>query len=140
MLFRSFNGHSVNAIANLGYRFNLAENWFLEPSVGVSYSRTHIDPLNISGTLILATSPGIAPPGTLTVSPFSSVLGRASLRVGTTFVSGGVAYQPFATFTILHEFASDVRARVASNFENAGVCFPFACGDPRNNLTTDVSV
>jgi opacity protein-like surface antigen len=39
------------------------------------------------------------------------VLGRLSLRVGTNFTSGGLAWQPFFTASVFHEFAGDVTAR-----------------------------
>ena len=46
--------------------------------------------------------------GTVTVDDIESVLGRLSLRVGTNFTHGGIAWQPFFTASVFHEFAGDV--------------------------------
>jgi hypothetical protein len=36
------------------------------------------------------------------------VLGRASLRLGTSFTQGDVTWQPFVAATVMHEFAGSV--------------------------------
>ena len=48
--------------------------------------------------------------GAVFVDDIESVLGRATIRVGTNFTSGGVAWQPFVTASVFHEFAGDVTA------------------------------
>jgi hypothetical protein len=42
---------------------------------------------------------------------FESLLGRASLRLGTTITSGTYIWQPFATASVLREFAGNVGAK-----------------------------
>ncbi len=44
-----------------------------------------------------------------------SVLGRASLRVGTTFTSGNVALQPFVVGSVFREFAGNVKSRFSGD-------------------------
>jgi Autotransporter beta-domain len=45
---------------------------------------------------------------TLRISDINSVLGRASLRIGTSLTAGNFTWQPFLAATILHEFAGGV--------------------------------
>jgi hypothetical protein len=45
---------------------------------------------------------------TLKIDDINSVLGRATVRVGTSFTDGNITWQPFATASILHEFAGGV--------------------------------
>jgi hypothetical protein len=45
---------------------------------------------------------------TLRISDINSVLGRASLRIGTSFTAGNFIWQPFLAATVLHEFAGSV--------------------------------
>jgi len=119
-------GEKLNACgftvsANIGYNYKLPADWFIEPSVGVNWSRTFVDPLNFQGTQILLpaglppfspgvlTSPG---PSTLTINDFDNILGRASLRVGTTLVNGQYIFQPFFVASIYHEFADPIQSTV----------------------------
>jgi opacity protein-like surface antigen len=120
---QGLNAHGWSATGNVGYHHDLANNWFVEPSVGVTWSRTIVDPFTVAGTLITGT--GIAPPATLQVSDIDSVLGRVGVRVGTSFTMGNLYLQPFATAAIWHEFAGDVTATAAGTF-SAPPIFTFA--------------
>jgi opacity protein-like surface antigen len=110
---------------NAGYRFDLPGNWSLEPSVGGIFSRTSVNPLFIGDFLasgvpvtapsILGASSAIAA-GTMQVQDVESLLGRASLKLGTSLpLAGGqiVAY-PFLTASVFHEFEGTVNASVAT--------------------------
>jgi opacity protein-like surface antigen len=101
-------GFSITA--NAGYNIALHNNWFIEPSAGVVASRVTVDPLTMGGVLQAAGNFPYAR-GTVTVDDIDSVLGRASVRVGTTFTTGHVAWQPYFTASVFHEFAGDVTAR-----------------------------
>ena len=59
----------------------------------------------------------------MTIEDIESVLGRLSLRVGTNFTHRGLAWQPFFTASVFHEFAGDVFARsvLAGNVDAPGV-------------------
>jgi opacity protein-like surface antigen len=91
---------------NVGYNQQLGGGWFIEPSVGGVISHTSMDPLNVAGTLPLGT--GLAFPGTVQIEDVESALGRASVRIGTNFTTGQIAWQPFITASVFHEFAGDV--------------------------------
>ncbi len=119
-------GFSVNA--NIGYNYGLPENWFIEPSAGVLWSEVWVDPLNTSGTLVLANSPGIAFPGTVSINNIFSTLGRVSLRVGTSFSTDNWILQPFATVSGFREFVGNNSATVTSNPSITGINFPLQLG------------
>jgi opacity protein-like surface antigen len=119
-----FNARGFTLSGNIGYNYKLTGDWFIEPSVGVNWSRTFVDPITFQGTQIflppgrrfpqsgvarVANSPG---PSTLTINDFDDIVGRASLRVGTTFVNGQYIFQPFATASVLHEFADPIDSTV----------------------------
>ena len=73
------------------------------------WSRTTINPLDVAGVTGVFPSP--VSRGTVTVDDIESLLGRASLSVGTSFTHAGVLWQPFFTASVYHEFLGDVTAR-----------------------------
>lgn len=111
---QDFNARGISLTGNVGYNMQLGGGWFLEPSAGLTWSRVEVDELRVSGTLLLQNNPGLALPGTVQIEDIESVLGRASLRVGTNFTSGGVAWQPFFTASVFNEFAGDVTTRLSA--------------------------
>jgi len=114
------DARSFSITGNVGYRIDVHPNssskWFLEPSAGFVWSRAEVDPLNVSGTLITLPPTGVALPGTATIDDIDGALGRLSVRVGTTFTSGNMAWQPFATASVFHEFAGDVATTQFGDF------------------------
>ena len=105
-------GYSLTG--NVGYRFDLPEKWFIEPSLGGVLSHVNVDPFDVSGTQVTGT--GFELPGTVQIHDFDSELGRASLRVGTTVATpdGTMIAQPFFTASVYHEFAGDVTTSIAA--------------------------
>jgi opacity protein-like surface antigen len=103
-----FGARGASVTASAGYNYALANNWFIEPSAGFVYSKTHVDNFNSVGT------PGILVSGTNTINDIESKIGRLSVRVGTTVQSGNIIFQPFATASVFHEFAGNVTASFAS--------------------------
>jgi opacity protein-like surface antigen len=120
-----FNARSLSLTGNVAYNQNLASHWFIEPSAGIVWSRTRVDPLNVPGTGILGTpvGPGFVPPWVLTVNDIESVLGRLGVRVGTTVTSGNMVWQPFASASVFHEFRGGVTSSLTSNFSALGAAF-----------------
>jgi opacity protein-like surface antigen len=120
-----FNARGISLTGNVAYNQNLGGGWFIEPSAGIIWSRTHVDPLNVPGTGILGTpvGPGFVPPWVLTVDNIESVLGRLSVRVGTTITSGDVIWQPFASASVFDEFRGEVTSSLTSNFSALGPAF-----------------
>jgi opacity protein-like surface antigen len=110
-----FDARGVSVTGNIGYQIPLGNGWFAEPSVGAVYSRVQVDPLNIAGSF----NPVLGlfnAPGFVQVRDVESLLGRASLRVGTNFTAGGLALQPFVTASVFHEFADNVQTTLSTCF------------------------
>jgi opacity protein-like surface antigen len=103
------NATAQSFAANAGYHIDLGSSWFLEPSAGVLWSHTAIDDINATGQLLLfgpgATDPTTYP-ATLHVGSIESLLGRFSLRLGTSVSAGGILFTPFVTGGYYHEFDS----------------------------------
>jgi opacity protein-like surface antigen len=121
-----FDARGISVTGNVAYNQNLGNQWFIEPSAGIIWSRTHVDQLNVPGTGILGTpvGPGFVPPWVLTVNDIESTLGRLSVRVGTTATSGNVVWQPFASASVFHEFQGGVTSSLTSNFSAIGAALP----------------
>src|SRR5262249_46213495 len=86
-----------------GYNWTIG-NYFVEPSASLVYSKTSIDPLSISTTVVgpqgVRTVPGV-----LNLDDVETLLGRVGLRVGTVFSVGEVTLQPFAVASVWREGA-----------------------------------
>jgi opacity protein-like surface antigen len=111
-------GYSLTG--NMGYNLPLG-GWSLEPSVGGVYSRTSVDPMQVAGFMaaqVNSSGTGITVPnmGVMQMQDVESLLGRASVKLSTSMpLDGGriVAF-PFATASVMHEFAGDVRGSVSA--------------------------
>ena len=134
---QQFDGRGVAVTGNMGYNHQLGGGWFIEPSVGGVLSRVSLDPLNVSGTLILADSPGLAFPGTVQIHDIESALGRASLRIGTNFTAGQIAWQPFVTASVFHEFAGKVDTTTSSCL--LAIVGASVCGVPGLDFTANTA-
>jgi outer membrane autotransporter protein len=101
----SLYGVALAANGSVGYRLNLPSSRFIEPSAAFIYSGLHENSLRMN---LDASGSSY---GTLVFNPFLSALGRAGVRVGTTYVFDniGLALQPFATGSLWHEFEGDIQ-------------------------------
>lgn len=103
------NAYGVAATANAGYNLALGANWFIEPTVGVVWSSTHVDPMRVVSTVpVLFTQ--FVNNGSLNIDTIESLVGRASLRLGTTVSGGDVTWQPFVVASVFREFAGNATA------------------------------
>ena len=111
-----FDARGISVTGNVAYNQNLGNHWFIEPSAGIIWSRTHVDPVNVPGTGVTGTvlGPGFVPPWVLTINDIESTLGRLSVRVGTTVTSGNVVLQPFASASVFHEFQGGTTSSLLS--------------------------
>ncbi len=111
------NATSRTILANLGYHFDLGANWFVEPSIGGSYSRIRVDQLPYDGSfIVVGTGAGFS--GFVSVAPITSTLGRASVRVGTSVVMDKFVLNPFASLSIFNEFSGKVNAGFVGSYGN----------------------
>jgi hypothetical protein len=90
----------ISVSGSAGYKIPIMSNWFIEPSLGGSWSQVKVDPVTLVDRF------GIG--GTVHVDDITSILGRASLRVGTNITQGIYTWQPFVTASAVHEFAGKV--------------------------------
>ena len=103
---QSQNATGISAGANVGYKIPLPSKWFLEPSGGVMWSHVSVDPISTPGSATFQ----FLNAGSVKIDDIESILGRASLRVGTTVSIQDMTWQPFAVATVFHEFADAVTA------------------------------
>jgi opacity protein-like surface antigen len=108
----------VSVAASAGYNFDLGKDWFIEPSGGFIWSRTHVDSFTSGGT----PNPGLA--GINSINDITSEIGRLSLRAGKTIVSGNMIWQPFGSVSVFHEFANPVTSSYVTNNGVILVGFP----------------
>ena len=98
----------LSITGNALYNIPLGAGWFVEPGAGLVWSRVNIDDLDVPGINAGGVDNGR---GRVSMDDIESLLGRASVRFGTNFTSGGLAWQPFFTASVFHEFAGDVTVR-----------------------------
>lgn len=106
------DARSYSLTGNLGYRFDLPQNSFIEPSVGGVYSHVAVDPFDVSGTQVLTNTGSY--PGAVQIHDFDSELGRAGVRVGTTIKTDDAIAQPFFVANVYHEFAGNVTTSITA--------------------------
>ena len=104
------NGLGGTVSTSAGYRFDLGNNWFVEPSGSFIYSKANLDTLSLPGGFGSFQNPIFLPPATLAMAPIESILGRIGARVGTTYNALNITWQPFATASVWHEFAGNTTA------------------------------
>jgi opacity protein-like surface antigen len=100
-----FGAKGMSISTSVGYQWALANNWFVEPSAGFTYSRTQVDPFSAVGL-----PPTQQFSGTVAVNNIDSELARATVRVGTSFNTGSMILQPFASASVFHEFGGPTDA------------------------------
>jgi opacity protein-like surface antigen len=105
-------GTGVGFTSSAGYNFPLANNYFIEPSVSVVYSKVHLDPMSMTPSVLGRPNADllVAVPSTLTLGDIETLPARAGVRFGTTFDLAGVSLQPFVTASVWHEFAGNTTA------------------------------
>jgi hypothetical protein len=106
----SFTGQGISLTVNAGQNIQLGSGWFIEPSAGLVVSRVQVDTINVNSTLVDDAGFKYAH-GTVTVDDITSILGRATLRIGTAFASQGIVWQPFFAASVFHDFDGDVTAK-----------------------------
>jgi opacity protein-like surface antigen len=104
-----FTGYSF--AGNMTYRFDLPGNWTLEPSVGGLFVHTSFTPVDFSAlTFPISATSAATVRGTLQIGDIDNMLGRASLRLGTSLLVPGtqIVADPFVTASLFHEFDGNV--------------------------------
>jgi hypothetical protein len=102
-----FNGRGVTVTGSAGYSIPVG-TFFIEPSAAIVWSRLSIDNLSTPG--VPFNTPGGAPDtpaGTYSFGNPESLIGRLGLRLGTSFQSPTVTWQPFVSASVWDEFAGN---------------------------------
>jgi hypothetical protein len=97
---RGLLGRGWAGSASVGYRWDLPDNWFIEPSAAINITSVDFDRLAVAA--------GSAP-AFLSIGTVRSTLGRVGLRVGTSFVVDKYAFQPFVTISGWNEFEGNIK-------------------------------
>src|SRR5262249_16396667 len=79
---QSANPTNYNVATNIGYRFDLANRYYIEPTAGLEYVRTNFD----HATALTAT--------TVALNDGDALRARAGARVGTEWTTGNVRIEP----------------------------------------------
>jgi outer membrane autotransporter protein len=99
----SMDGLSLGVRADVGYRVDLARNWFIVPSAMLAYVNTSVDDMNIADTDIR-------------FQDGESLRAKAGFRLGNTFRSaGGTVFEPYISLAVGNEFLGDNKAFIDSN-------------------------
>jgi hypothetical protein len=117
------NATGLSVGGNVGYKVPLPSNWFIEPSGGVIWSRVKVDSISTPGSATFQ----FLNSGSVDIDDIDSVLGRASLRIGTTITATNIVWQPFVTGSVFHEFAGEATAtsRIAGPVDSKLSCTGF---------------
>jgi opacity protein-like surface antigen len=114
---QNVDAHGVSLNASIGYRWDIPNSsWFLEPSAGVVWSSTKVDPMNSSSPPLF----GIPFNGTTQIDDLESLIGRVGLRAGTTVITSTLILQPFASVSVWKDFDGDYTA----NYTSCPGCLP----------------
>jgi hypothetical protein len=98
-------GKGIGITSSAGYNLRF-DGYFIEPSIGFVYSKVHLDPLDVSAT-VLGGARVVTLPTILRLDDIETSLGRIGVRVGTSFVTSGVSLTPFVGASVWHEFAGN---------------------------------
>lgn len=112
---QNLDAFGFSETVSAGYKIELGNNWFLEPSVSGIHSSTKVDTLLLPGGAGNTFDPLYPPPATVQFGTIESLLGRAGAEVGTTFTGGNVVWEPFATASVWHEFAGNISATYSAS-------------------------
>ncbi len=114
---QDLDAYGYSASASGGYHWDVPNSkWFIEPSVGMIWTDAKVNPLQSVGQSVVLGAPGLIQnfQGTTNISDLTSLVGRAGLRIGTSFEVGELALQPFAAASVWHEFEGGFTATYSS--------------------------
>ena len=111
-------GNAINVMGEAGYRYDIGGGYFVEPSVGLIWSHLNLGTLSTSGV----PNTGISQVGgDFSFNPIDSLIGRAGVRVGTSFTTGNLGLQPFVAASVWDEFLGDTTSSFVCNCQLANL-------------------
>jgi outer membrane autotransporter protein len=139
------DAHGWTLASSTGYNYKVPNSkWFVEPSLGVVWSKDSVGPINVASPLpatAIVGGGGVGGfaagnySGTTQVTDIDTLIGRAGVRVGTVVDAGNVVLQPFVAASVWHDFSGSITA----HYSSCPNCF-FTGGIPNtlsSNLTTN---
>jgi len=124
-LSQSANPTNYNLATNIGYRFDFANRYYIEPTGGLEYVRTNFDHTTALTATTVALNDGYA------------LRARAGARIGTEWVTGNLRVEP----SLLGQFYEIAEATNNAIFANGtSVSMPSDVGRPRGELQGLVNV
>jgi hypothetical protein len=110
-------GNAINVMGEAGYRYDLGGSYFVEPSIGLIWSHLNLGTLSTPGVPFTGIS---QVGGDFTFNSIDSLIGRAGVRVGTSFNAGNLGLQPFVAASVWDEFAGDTTSSFVCNCQLLG--------------------
>ncbi|HEX4410152.1 MAG TPA: autotransporter domain-containing protein [Xanthobacteraceae bacterium] len=107
---QNLNGFGLTETISAGYKIDISNNWFLQPSVSGIHSNTKVETLALPAGWGNSFNLLALPPTSVSFSDIQSWLVRAGIEVGTSFTAGNLVLEPFATASVWHEFAGNITA------------------------------
>ena len=129
----SINGGGINqkadlinydVSANIGYKFDLPNKYYIEPTAGIEYVRS-----DFSGTTAFS-------PTTIALNDGDATRGRIGARVGTEFLVNGVRIEPSLLGYVYSIFSQTGNALV---FSSTGITLPSDVGKVRGEIQAAVN-
>jgi outer membrane autotransporter protein len=112
------DAHGFTLAASTGYNYKVPNSkWFIEPSIGVVWSKESVGAINVASPLPANALGFFAAgnySGTTQTSDIDTAIGRAGVRVGTVIETGNLVLQPFAAASVWHDFSGDITAHYSS--------------------------
>jgi hypothetical protein len=110
--------------ANIGYKFDLPNKYYIEPTACIEYVRS-----NFSGTTAFS-------PTTIALHDGDATRGRIGARVGTEFLVNGIRIEPSLLGYVYSIFSQTDNALV---FNSAGITLPSDVGKVRGEIQAAVN-
>jgi hypothetical protein len=110
-----FAAYGFGVSTSAGYNIAFG-NFFIEPSVGLVFSRTTPDAVLFTAVVPVVNAPtprDATFTGTFKNGTVETLLGRVGARVGTSFAAGGLSVQPFLAASVWHDFADEAGSAFA---------------------------
>ena len=138
------DAHGWTLASSTGYNYKVPNSkWFVEPSLGVVWSKETVGAINTASPLPSTLGAGGFAPGNYSgstqVKDIDTLIGRAGVRVGTIVETGNLVLQPFVAASIWHDFSGDITAHYSSCpgcFFTGGVSNALVANLSTNNIGT----
>ncbi len=117
---------NFSVLGNIGYKFDFANRWYLEPTVGVEYVTTDFSNQNVLPTTFAF------------LEDLHLLRGRAGVRVGTEWVSGNIRIEP-SLLVLAYYYFEATGATISLGGTGGSIVLPTDEGKVRGELQAAVN-